>query len=210
MAIEPRRGCGYRKVGGLYMVSGVLAAPCCKMPILMHVCPTCNNGIKQSRGWQWIDPRPWVAGDCKIDSKVCPLAKPAFGDKVGLIWIGAQFYPTPAHFLHEANTMGVSRRIKAVPRGFEVGKHWVFLAHPRVKQDPDTGEWQGGVFAVFRPTAIEKIITESESTDEAFMAKLIEAGIEPVVVPDNDPDHRGTAYDLVLEPEFGKEAFFSL
>jgi hypothetical protein len=98
MACEPKRGCGYRKVGGLYLIGGKLGAPCWKMPILMQVCPTCAAGIKQSRGWQWIDPRPWLKGKCLAGDAVCPAADPEFlGDRVGLIWIGAQFYPTPEY-----------------------------------------------------------------------------------------------------------------
>jgi len=37
------------------------------MPFEFHICPTCNGGIKQSRGFQWIDPRPWLQGACKND-----------------------------------------------------------------------------------------------------------------------------------------------
>ena len=54
MAVEARRGCGYRKVGGLYLMGGTGGMPCCKMPIPLHVCPTCHGGIKQTRGWSWI------------------------------------------------------------------------------------------------------------------------------------------------------------
>lgn len=56
MAVEARRGCGFRKVGGLYMVSGALSSPCERLPLELHVCPVCNAGIKQTRAWQWIKP----------------------------------------------------------------------------------------------------------------------------------------------------------
>src|SRR5215472_16509523 len=109
MAREARRACGYRKVGGLYLCASGDGLPCCKMPIILHVCPTCNGGIKQSRGWQWIDPRPWLKGQCNGSVALCPAADPArLGERVGLIWIGAQFYPTPESFAAEANKMGVS------------------------------------------------------------------------------------------------------
>ena len=123
MAVEPKRGCGYRKAGGLYLVCDEPGMPCCQMPILLHVCPTCSQGIKQARGWQWIDPRPFVPGSCSRADPTCPLANPArMGDRVGLIWIGTQFYPTPEHFTVEAERLGISRRIKTIPRGFKVGK----------------------------------------------------------------------------------------
>jgi hypothetical protein len=200
MAQEVRRGCGYRKVGGLYLCGTALGMPCCKLPVELHICPTCNGGIKQTRGWQWIDPRPWLTGECVQTEQTCPAANPArLGKRVGLLWIGARFYSTPADFMAEATVMGISRRITAVPRGFELGKTWVFLAHSRIKQftDPSTGEiqWIGGVFRIFKPERIEKIVTETQAQDETEMNKLVEAGITPVIVPDNDRDHQGTVYD---------------
>jgi hypothetical protein len=104
--------------------------------------------VKQARGWQRIDPRPWLsANDCTHADRHCPAANPErLGDRVGLLWVGARFYPTPESFAAEAREMGVLRRITAV-HGFELGKTWVFLAHPRIKQltDPTTGEigWIG-------------------------------------------------------------------
>jgi hypothetical protein len=183
------------------------------LPIELHVCPTCNGGIKQTRGWQWIDPQPWLTGGCDHTEQACPAANPEqLGERVGLLWIGAQFYPTPASFMAEAMVMGVSRRIAAVPRGLELGKTWVFLAHPRIKEitDPSTGEtqWIGGVFRIFRPERIEKIITEMQARDAASMAKLADAGIAPVMVPDDDRDHQGTVYDKhPLETETAVTSF---
>jgi hypothetical protein len=180
------------------------------MPIILHVCPTCNGGIKQSRGWQWIDPRPWLKdkGGCREDNWQCPAYKvDGMGEKVGLIWIGTQFYKTPQAFAEEANRMGVSRRIQAVPKGLELGKHYVWFAHPHVQEvevevmDAETGEpkiekqWQGGVFRIVKPTRIEKIITQTQSEDDDEMEALEKRGITPVVVPDNDPDHQGSVYD---------------
>jgi hypothetical protein len=170
------------------------------MPILLHTCPTCNSGIKQGRGWQWIDPRPWIVGECTGDALYCALTSgQQLGERVGLLWIGTAFYPTPAAFIREASEHGISRRIKTIPRGFKVGEHWVFLAHPKAitVHDNETGQPVSlpGVFRIFKPTAIEKIVTESMAADADEMAKLEKAGITPVIVPDDDLDHQGTVYD---------------
>ena len=49
--------------------------------------------------------------------------------KAGLLWIGEQFYPTPGEFTREAEELGISRRISAVPRDFKLGETWVLFAH---------------------------------------------------------------------------------
>lgn len=205
MASEGRRACGYRKVGGLYLVGKGTGFPCCKLPIKLHVCPTCNQGVKQTRGWQWIDPRPWLAGDCTARGPMrglCPAADPkGLGEKVGLLWIGASFYPKPEVFTEEASRMGISRRLKAIPRGFKLGEHYVFLAHPKlfpyIETGPDGDEqkWHGGVFRIFKPDAIEQIVTKSDMKDETKMEALREKGITPVAVEDDDKDHQGSVHD---------------
>jgi hypothetical protein len=50
-------------------------------------------------------------------------------ERYGLIWVGEAFYGNPQRFLDEAATMGISRRIAAVPRGFVLGEDYVLLAH---------------------------------------------------------------------------------
>jgi hypothetical protein len=42
MAVEPKRGCGYRKVGGIYLVSGGEGRPCGCLQIPLHTCPSCR------------------------------------------------------------------------------------------------------------------------------------------------------------------------
>lgn len=234
MAVEARRGCGYRKVGGLYLVGDGAGVACDRLPLPLTICPCCGHGFKQTRGWTWIDVNLLVAGvhrNCK-DEFPCPLcmATSEMG-KCGLLWIGKQFYPTPADFIKEAGELGISRRIGAVPRGFKVGETWVLLAHPigapcpecygsGLVTSPDPGEFGmnlkcpkcaatgkvAGIFRVFKPRAIEKIITQSQSEDEAFMDELRGAGLTPVIVPDNDPDHQGTVYDHEEPEENGERA----
>lgn len=228
MAVEAKRGCGYRKVGGLYMVSERGGMHCGRLPWPLDVCPTCGHGIKQARGWTWIDASQLFAGvtQCQVTlCGLCPVSNAARTGKAGLIWAGEKFYPTPADFLKEANEMGVSRRIKAIPRGFKVGEHWVLMAHPKgcptgqwhcticdkpavawdnsmdaMQHRLDTGhhvveDYKAGIFMVFKPTRFEKIITETMSKDDVLMADLKDRGITPVVVPDGDLDHQGSVYD---------------
>lgn len=230
---EARRGCGWRKVGGLYLMGEKGGIACCKLPIPLpkHFCPVCglDHTVHQTRGWSWMDPRPLIeskmctnvepatAGDGFHQVFYCPAMDPAqMGDKVGLLGIGAQFYPTSTAFLFEAERMGISRRIANVPRGFRLGETWVFLAHPKTIRRPgvsmtvtitgldgkvdllDEGEeeelWTPGIFRIFKPTAIEKIVTAEEYADAEAMTKLRERDITPVVLPD-DKKHTGTVYD---------------
>jgi hypothetical protein len=212
---EQKRGCGYRKVGGLYLVGDGTGLPCCKLPIPLHVCPTCNNGIKQSRGWQWIDPRPWLQGPCTSGlgmSIACGAADPArLGERVGLIWIGAGFYPNAGDFIAEADRQGISRRIAGIPKGFELGQSWVFLAHPRaipvIVEETSELQQRPGVFRIFRPTRLEKIVTQTQSQDEEAMGKLAKQGITPIIVDDDDRRHQGSVYDDGAIPEQQGELF---
>lgn len=230
MATEPKRGCGYRKVGGLYLVSGGAGVPCDRLPIPLTVCPTCSCGFKQSRGWTWVDVHGLVGGAheaCKDTFKPCPLCDdPKSIGKAGLLWIGEKFYKTPGEFTKEGVAMGFSRRIKALPRGFKVGETWVLLAHSKTIEtweDASTPTEAGpkeadaqilldapaieqrkvfkpGVFTLWRPSAVEKILPESKR-DSDEVKELIERGITPVFVPDNDPDHQGTVYDTEEETD---------
>lgn len=229
MSVEPRRRCGFRKVGGLYLVAGGSGMACGRLPIPLAVCPVCSSGIKQTRGWTWVDVPGLVKNlPCKATPDYCascPLALPELVGRAGLLWIGAQFYPTPAHFQAEAAAMGMSRRISAVPREFKVGETWVLFAHPKAiecdkcartlarmfaesdEADPAPCEkchgskWIAGAFRLFRPERIEKIVTRSQSQDAEAMQELADKGITPVIVPDDDPDHQGSVYDKADDEE---------
>lgn len=135
MASEAKRGCGYRKVGGLYLVDVGAGSGCCKMPLALSICPCCNQGIKQTRGWTWIDAaKMFPSGGCVSDGlnkATCPVVNPALMGRVGLVWIGEKFYKRPVDFLNEAANIGISRRLPAVPRGFKAGETWVLFAHPK-------------------------------------------------------------------------------
>lgn len=133
---EGPRGCGYRKPGGLYLVSDGVGEVCSKLPIRLETCPCCGQGIKPNRSWTWLEPnqiiKPEVHGDT-FHANHCPLSTGL--ERCGLVWIGGRYYPTPDAFIAEAKRMGISRRIVAVPRGFEIGDY-VFLAHREADWDP--------------------------------------------------------------------------
>lgn len=191
---EGARGCGYRKGGGLYLVSGALSEPCPKLPVEMHTCPTCGAGVKQSRGFTWITPDPLLDpgphGSKKHES-VCPLGTAidwSDGKRAGLIWIGEKFYATPDEFMREAGAMGVSRRISTVPRELVIGETWIALAHPKAIYHPEDDQdpldpsqaYRPGVFTFFRPEAIEYIVKGTETEEE--LDRLEERGFKLVRV----------------------------
>lgn len=193
VSIEGPRKCGYRKAGGLYLVGPELSAKCGKLPLALSVCPCCGEGIRPSRSPRMLkNPGRLFAdvmclrSDCRGET-VCPLSDarlPEMGAGL-VIWIGNRFYPSPSDFTSEAERMGVSRRIQAVPHSFEVGKTWVLLAHRRAVMQAEFGEKPTpgpGIFSVFKPTAIEVIVTEEQAMDEEYIEGLLARGLSPVLV----------------------------
>lgn len=220
MAVEAKRGCGYRKVGGLYLVGGGIGIACDRLPFELTVCPCCSNGFKPTLGFTWIRPsllfegahviqtsddgsipcpeRSWISGS----KKGCWLCNdPSKFEKAGMIWIGERFYKTPQDFIAEGVAHGFSRRIGRVPHGFKIGETPLFLAHRKAVQSSEPDVKKGklfsdkpGIFYVWIPTKLEMIFKESaRGTDEVKAAE--KRNISPVFVPDNDKDHQGRVYD---------------
>jgi hypothetical protein len=161
----------------------------------LSVCACCGGGIKFSRGWTWIEPFKLLEGDHGNTTMVnnepaitvgcgcasfCPVCYPSIhfltiGEnfssepiKAGLMWVGEKHYSTES-FSKEANDLGISKRISAIPRGFKVGETWIFLAHKKavenngsVIDDPDAPKYTPAIFTAFRPQRIERIVLESE------------------------------------------------
>lgn len=203
---EGRRGCGFRKPGGIYLVGPPEGNPCCRLPKELTVCPTCGHGIKPSRGWTWINvdalffpeyDNKTKSGSWNVcqgnDIHNCPLVVPGDIGRAGLIWVGEVFYKNPADFLHEARLMGISRRITAIPKGFKLGETWVLLAHRKAIQtetviesgllkgtDATAITWTPAIFAIFKPTAMEYVVKGGET--EAELERLVRRGLTPVEV----------------------------
>ena len=233
MAVEAKRGCGYRRVGGLYLVGGGLSAPCDRMPYPLERCRTCGSGIKFTRGPQWLQPDFFPVHEGCHDESPCPVcvnggpdestsasADDLFGPHL-LLWIGRAHY-TPEEYLAESHSLGVSRRISAMPKSLVLGETWVLLAHldavppedptacaecARKRADHPGGGLTAqacgsfkepvaspGIFCAFIPRAVELILKESDATAER-REKEAKRGVTVVAVPDGDRDHQGSVWD---------------
>jgi len=193
---ESRRGCGYRKPAaggvGIYLVGPSTGSPCGRMPFKLERCPTCNTGIKPSRGWNWVTPSKlfgpadehplsYALTTCAHRDSVichsCPLGGAIPEGKHGLIWIGEQHYPKPEDFLFEARRMGLSRKVGALPKGFVLGETIVYLAHRKafrespVRMKDNTWNYNAerflpGIFATFKPTGVDLVIADENAVPE--------------------------------------------
>jgi hypothetical protein len=155
---EARRGCGYRKIGGLYLAADPgLALVCDGLPLPLEPCGCCAFTPPFSRNLQRIQAeyiiqaeeklhlKRWMA--TKYDSKphtglpdcscpeMCPMChsegQKAQGISLGLMFVGAKNY-TPESFIQESVKMGISKRIPDLPSWLKLGETWVFLAHQKV------------------------------------------------------------------------------
>ena len=241
MAIEAKRGCGFRKIHGLYMVADGLSAACDRLPIEIGACPVCNSGLHFTRGMTQINARKlWgIHTPCQDPEEIkvqCTCCTPPEAPSY-IMGVGVKFYPTPQDFILEGIAQGVSKRIAAIPKNFKLGETWIYLVHPHAvilktatvtakthhifakcktckgagyskdaankpcddcngtgfdnskPQMLDTGRYKPGVFASFKPQRIEKLIWQSEATEEN-LKDLEKRGITPVIVPDGDKDHK--------------------
>lgn len=154
MAGEAKRGCGYRQVGGIYLVGDYIPTPCDRLPFPLPVCPCCGQGVKVGRGMTEINPfrlfglhdaeapapairtpgtqvaasEGFNGGICQDPIRPCflcdPADRPAF-----LMLVGEKFYPTPDHFMQEGVAQGISKRISQIPHNFKIGETVLYLAH---------------------------------------------------------------------------------
>lgn len=90
IALPVERGCGSRKAGGIYV----------------------ETGFSNSGSMDWLIDPPQLLPQ----GLPAPTQGMGFLERNGVIhlvdWVGAEYYPTPAHFIEEAWRFGVSRRIQ--------------------------------------------------------------------------------------------------
>lgn len=193
---ESKRGCGYRKIGGLYLRSDQLGFKCGRLPIPLVVCPCCGHGFKASRGPTWVDADRLLdnAPSCLEAPKYCRLCplQVLLDEGVGralLLWVGECFYPTPEHFKREAAVMGISRRLIAVPHGFKVGETLVLLAHAKAimvgpREIGAEQQFVPGIFQIFRPQRVEVVVTGDEPDE--VIDDYLKRDLTPVKVVRSD------------------------
>ena len=200
---EGRRGCGYRQKGGIYLVGGGLSVPCGRLPVPVGRCPTCDHGIKPSRGWTWVDvpallrdaapcPPPTTHAVDPHSHRMlpvdrcagCPLRDGTEVRKAGLLWVRQGY--SVASFSLEAEHVGVSRRLAQVPRDLVVGETEVLLGHPKAIED---GLPCPGVVAKADARVSLTAITHTPCTGEGGACSCggcgdqLEAGMRPTCDP---------------------------
>lgn len=195
---EGPRGCGFRSKGLYLTLLNGKGYGCGRLPIPLTVCPCCGEGIRRSRAARWIQAGLMLGHPCKFEGtpdvrrcNLCPMMQFKNDTPVLLIWIGSGHYPTPEAFLREANRMGISRKIAALPRGFKLGETWVALAHERADSrtvDDEggnlTAEAVPGIFHLFKPNEVQYVTDGSETEEE--LQKMKDRGITPVKVIPQD------------------------
>lgn len=193
--MEQERGCGWRKVGAMYLV-GVdgMGRYCDRLPYPLEVCPVCGHGIKVGRGMAKINPlklfgkheelvgtipdketgqdKPVTTDICKDKIRPCWLCDPT-EETAYLMNVGERFYPSPEAFVKEGIAMGFSKRIAQIPKEFKIGETIVYLSHPKacvIPEDrviPDIEDNPKDHFPLLKEKYIKGIFT-------AFKPKAIE------------------------------------
>jgi len=150
--------------------------------------------------------------NCQDKFRPCFLCDPQ-DEPSYIMLVGAGNYKMPQDFLEEAHRMGISKRIPFIPKGLKLGKTVVYLAHPQacevrepialqqalaIVEGSETNQprlletekiSKGlGIFCAFIPKRVEKLVWESELTDEK-REELEKRNITPIPVPDGDKDH---------------------
>jgi len=203
VAQESKRACGYRKVGGLYLCGDYMPRRCDRIPYELIACPVCGQGIKLGRGFTQIDAFNLfgVHKDCQDNFPGCPMCDPP--DTISYIMtIGERFYNTPQEFIDEGLAQGISKRIPFIPKDFQVGETYIYLAHPKGKvevwpsptnPDETIDVCKPAIFTAFQPQQVEMLVWESQLEDkkgERYQKKLGDRGITIIPIKNGDVDHK--------------------
>ena len=193
MAVEQRRLCGWRRVGGLYLCGEYISVSCDRLPLPLTTCPVCGQGIKVSRGFTKINPlrlwgthdqevrvfnkepdRSMVDGPLHVTKRICtdrirpchvcdPQDQPAF-----IMLVGAGNYKTPEDFLDEAGRMGISKRIPHIPKDLELGRTIVYLAHPKACEVREPVALQQAMAIVEKSETNQPRLLETEKIERSI------------------------------------------
>jgi hypothetical protein len=216
MAIERKRGCGFRKVGKTYLVGEGIFTACDRLPYPVGSCPVCGAGIPLTRGTIKINPLKLFGYHQPCSDKWPDIMCTPRDEIAYIMTVGIKYYPMPQDFAREAMEMGVSKAIPTIPKKLELGRTVIFLCHPKaiavtepiaVQQAMAVVEQAGnpqqslfplelankptykpGIFMTFVPRRVEKLCWQSDYTEEN-MEKHKKRGIDLVPVPDGDKDH---------------------
>ena len=213
---ERKRGCGYRKIGGLYLTGDPgIHLICDGLPLELLPCDCCGFVPPFSRNLQRLQPgyilqaehkKHGAAYSCKCSRGVCPICYPFNGSfqqphTFGLMFVGKKFY-TPRSFIQEAEQLGVCKRIPDIPKWLRLGETWVLLAHTEVPKlnleqiksnemlmkEP---EKMKAIFYAFKPQRIEMPVWKDQITNDEILL-LEKRGITPVLLdptPENKKKH---------------------
>jgi hypothetical protein len=212
---ELERGCGYRKIGGAYLVGTGLAVPCDALPLELVDCSCCGFKVPFSRNIIKIH-GGYLAGrlrghQCR-DEFPCPICSGHI-DRFYIMYVSQKLY-TPESFMAEALAQGVSKRIppQSIPKDLALGQDWIMLAmfkYPlklragessmdRAERGAKDGEeWRDfreakAVFYAFKPERKEILLWSD--TPNAVIRRWEKQGFTPVLIehtPENEAKHGG-------------------
>lgn len=207
---EQERGCGWRVVGGIYLVCDGAGDSCDALPLELKTCPCCDFEVKNSRSMQAVH-MGYLAGlvrghVCGEKFEGCPICEGTDiydmvkFDKKLVEFMGVEsFYLmnvskdlyTPESFMDEAVAMGISKRISpnSLPKKFKVGRDWVFLLHCEV---PFYGETNGDIGAMKTEPVKKRAIFY------AFKPERLEIVLWKGTDPQTILDYEQAGYSVVL------------
>jgi len=197
---EIERGCGFRKVGAIYLVGEGLSTSCDMLPMKLEPCQCCGFRPSFSRNFQklnseYVNQRATIhfaseACTCLQAKPTCPLCFPLKTDSFGLMFVSSKAY-TPENFIKEAKMIGVSKRIPEIPKGIRLNETWILLAYSKYPFHPKTEFEETGlkaepklepaVFYAFKPARIEMLIWKMDVRPK-IIAYLEKKGITPIII----------------------------
>lgn len=205
---ESRRGCGYRQIGGLYLICDPgFTLVCDGLPLELEPCGCCGFEPPFSRNLQHLNPQYVIQAELEHHGKHggscscpvgCPICRADMQPIFGLMFVSKKFY-TPHSLIQEAKQLGICKKIPMISRWLIMGETWILLAHnavPKVsleelksggiyKKEP---EKMRAIFYAFKPQRIEMPVWNNEISFEEIQL-LEKKGITPVLL-DPTPEAR--------------------